>query len=66
MIDATGLHNFKEMLHDFKHKHKHILLSGVNDSVAAELKRAGIYELVGKENIFAQFDDAVQKVISQN
>jgi SulP family sulfate permease len=66
MIDATGLHNFKAMLHDFKHKHKHILLSGVNDSVAAELKRAGIYELVGKENIFAQFDDAVQKVISQN
>ncbi len=62
MIDATGIHNFTEMLQRFKKDNKHILLSGVNDIVARELKGHSIESLVGTENIFSLFDDAVKKV----
>jgi SulP family sulfate permease len=60
MIDATGLYNFKELLHHFLHKHKKIILTGVNPHVEEELLRYGIVDLIGKENIFSLFDDAVK------
>lgn len=62
MIDATGIHNFNSMLHTFIHKRKHVMLSGVNESVFGELKRHGIVALLGEENVCATFDEALIKV----
>lgn len=62
MIDATGIHNFNSMLHNFIHKRKHVMLSGVNSDVFSELKRHGIVALLGEENICATFDEAIAKV----
>ncbi|MDR2927062.1 MAG: STAS domain-containing protein [Cytophagaceae bacterium] len=62
MIDATGIYNFKTMLSDFIHKQKQVILSGVNDDVHKELKRNEIDTLIGKENIYSSFDEAVAEV----
>ena len=62
MVDATGMHNFNSMLHTFLHKRKHIMLSGVNEDVYAELKRYGIVALLGEENVCATFDEVLAKV----
>ena len=62
MVDATGLHNFDEMLTHFINKRKKVILSGVNNDVAKELKRSGIVNIVGNENIFSTFDEAVAQL----
>ena len=58
-VDATGLHNFKGALKILKASGTIIVLSGVNDTVCDDLKKSGIHELVGKENIFPSFDLAL-------
>lgn len=50
-IDATGTYRLKEILHRFKKRKTHIILSGVNAQVMAELEKAGIPALIGKENL---------------
>lgn len=62
MIDATGVHNFKAMLQRFVHQRKTVVLTGVNADVARDLGRHGITELVGPENIYATFEEAVSKL----
>lgn len=61
MIDATGIHNFNALLGHFIHKRKRVMLSGVNETVMSELRRHGIVALVGKENIFTHFEEALEK-----
>jgi SulP family sulfate permease len=58
-VDATGLHNFKGALKILKDSGTAIVLSGVNDVVCEDLKKSGIHEMVGKENIFPSFDLAL-------
>ena len=53
--------NFNELLHHFLHKHKKIILTGVIPRSREELLRYGIVDLIGKENIFSLFDDAVKR-----
>lgn len=58
-IDATGIHNFRETLHELKHHHKKVILSGVRPEVLAELEKSGLSDYIGKENIFSSFDEAL-------
>lgn len=58
-VDATGLHNFKGALKILKDSGTKIVLSGVNDAVCEDLKKSGIHEMVGEENIFPSFDLAL-------
>lgn len=58
-IDATGIHNFRETLHLLKHHRKKVLLSGVRPEVLAELDKGGLVNYIGRENIFASFDEAL-------
>jgi SulP family sulfate permease len=58
-VDATGLHNFKGALKILKDSETKIVLSGVNDTVCEDLKKSGIHEMVGKDNIFPSFDLAL-------
>jgi SulP family sulfate permease len=58
-VDATGLHNFKGALKILKDSGTKIVLSGVNDAVCEDLKKSGIHEMVGKDNIFPSFDLAL-------
>lgn len=58
-IDATGIHNFKETLAVLKNHNKKVILSGVRDEVRDELKKGGIADFIGEENIYSSFEDAL-------
>ncbi len=60
-IDSTGIHNFKEVIRQIKSGDKKIILSGVQPSVRKELDKARISFLIGKANIFDNFNDSVKK-----
>jgi sulfate permease, SulP family len=62
MIDATGIHNLKALLNRFIYLKKQVILTGVNPEVTEALKKHGIWQLVGEENIFPFFEEALAKV----
>lgn len=59
-VDATGVHNFKEALKILKTSGTKVVLSGVNENVAADMEKAGVDKLIGKENIYPLFDLALE------
>jgi len=58
-MDITGLQSIEEMIENFHKKNVQVLISGANTRVAMKLKKAGIVDLVGEDNFFSQFDDAL-------
>lgn len=62
-IDATGMHNFKEVLRTLKDYKVEVVLSGVRPEVEKELLAAGIDQLIPRENICAVFDMAKNKAV---
>jgi len=65
-IDSTGVQNFKEVISQMQSKGVNVNLSGVRREVRDDLKKVGMLELIGEENIFANFDEAVKAVRSRN
>ncbi len=59
-VDSTGLRNFKEALTILTESETRIVLSGVNDKVCKDLETDGIVDLVGREQIFSSFDQAIE------
>ena len=64
-IDSTGIQNFREVISQLQASDKIIVLSGVRDTAYNDLLKAGLIDIIGKENIFSNFEDAV-KCISNN
>ncbi len=60
-IDATGLHNLEIFINASKKEGRVIILSGVHDNVEKSLHKAGIVELVGKENVCNNIHLALQR-----
>lgn len=58
-IDITGLQTLEEVVQDLQRRHVRVMLSGANPLVMEKLERAGIIELVGRDNVFKEFSDAV-------
>jgi sulfate permease, SulP family len=63
-IDATGIQNFREVIHELHGGGKKILLSGVRPEVKLELEKSRIAFKVGRANIFDHFDQALEKALS--
>ena len=63
-IDATGMHNFKEVLRTLKDYKVEVVLSGVRPEVEKELLAAGVDKLIPRENICAVFDMAKSKAVN--
>ncbi|MDD2385384.1 MAG: sulfate permease [Bacteroidales bacterium] len=59
-IDATGIHNFDAVIKQLQSSNLKIILSGVQPSVRKELDKARISFLLGKANIFDDFNDALK------
>lgn len=59
-VDSTGLTNLKEALKILIHSDIRVILSGVNENVAADLENFNIYKLIGKDSVFPVFDDALE------
>ena len=60
-IDATGMHNFKEVLKTLKNYKVRVVLSGVQKSVYDELIKADIEHYISKEFITPHYDVAKVK-----
>jgi sulfate permease, SulP family len=58
-MDITGLHTLEEVIQELHARRVRVMISGANDRVTGKLERAGIIELIGRENFFKQFTDAV-------
>lgn len=60
-IDATGMHNFKEVLKTLKHFKVTTILSGVRQTVYDELLRADIEHYIPKGHICSSYELAKKK-----
>ncbi|MCE1156196.1 MAG: sulfate permease [Bacteroidales bacterium] len=58
-MDSTGVHNLESLIHLSKKDKTTILLSGVNDQVAAVLEKAGIQQELGANNILHNIEEAL-------
>jgi SulP family sulfate permease len=58
-IDITGLQTLEEVILDLHRRGVRVMLSGANERVRAKLERAGIIDLVGTENHFREFSEAL-------
>lgn len=59
-IDSTGIHNLTTLCEMSQKENIHIILSGVNEQVHAVLEKSGFYELLGKENICSNINEALE------
>ncbi|MFN8241836.1 MAG: SulP family inorganic anion transporter [Bacteroidales bacterium] len=62
-IDATGMHNFKEVLKTLKQYKVKVVLSGVQKQVEEELLRSDIEHYISREYITPQYEIAKAKAI---
>ena len=60
-IDSTGIHNLSNLCQMSQKEKITIVLSGVNENVHKALEKAGFYELLGKENICANINIAIER-----
>lgn len=61
IIDATGLHNLKEILKRIQASKTQVILSGVQPAVYEELDKARILFLVGKKNVCTHISEALKR-----
>lgn len=59
-IDSTGIHNLTTLCEMSQKENIHIILSGVNPQVHNVLEKSGFYELLGKENICSNINEALE------
>lgn len=60
-VDSTGIHNLTNLCRMSQREGIIIVLSGVNPRVHETLEKAGFYELLGKDNIYSNINEALAK-----
>ena len=60
-VDSTGIHNLINLCRMSQREGIIIVLSGVNPRVHETLEKAGFYELLGKDNICSNINEALAK-----
>lgn len=60
-IDATGLHNLEIFINASQKENRIVILSGVHDNVEKKLQKAGLVDLVGKDNVCNNIHLALQR-----
>ena len=58
-IDITGLQTLEEVIMDLQRRNVRVMLTGANERVRAKLEKAGILDLVGRENFFERLPNAL-------
>ncbi len=58
-IDITGLQTLEEVILDLHKRGVKVMLLGANPKVHGKLEKAGILQLIGRENSFTVFGDAL-------
>ncbi len=63
LIDITGLQALEESIQDLQKRHVRVILVGAKPRVASKLRKAGILQLLGVNNTFAELGDALNTLI---
>jgi SulP family sulfate permease len=58
-MDITGLQTLEEAIRDLQKRGVRVILSGANERVQAKLEKAGVIHLVGTNNNFREFGEAL-------
>ena len=58
-IDITGIHTLEHVVVDLRKRGVRVMLSGANEQVRLKLAKAGLLDLVGYDNVFDKFTQAV-------
>lgn len=61
-IDATGIESLEMVIRKIRANGAQVFLSGVNASVRRSLRNMGTEDLIGAENIFDDFDQAMAEI----
>ena len=64
-IDITGLQSLEEAIVELHKRGVRVMLTGANARVEGKLKKAGILNLVGSENFFKTFAEAMRACLGQ-
>ena len=60
-IDSTGIHNLEIFIEAAIKNGQKVILSGVNQKVYHAIERAGIVDMLGKENVLDHIDKALER-----
>ena len=60
-IDSTGIHNLEQLYFRSQRCGMTLVLSGVNERVFATLEKAGLVELIGRENVRNHINGALSR-----
>lgn len=60
-IDSTGLKNLRNFYERSEHHNTHIILSGVTEKVLQALKKEGLYDDIGEDNICPDIESALER-----
>ncbi len=58
-IDSTGIHNLVSLIETNKERGVHVLLSGVQPKVYAQLEKSGFFDKMSSECVCAHIDEAL-------
>jgi SulP family sulfate permease len=58
-VDITAMQTLEEVVQHLRARKVRVILTGANERVAAKLERAGIVDLVGRSNMFADLSQAL-------
>ncbi len=58
-VDLTGIKNLKEVIINLQNEKTIVVLSGIQNSVQQDLKKFGVLELIDKQQVFYNFEDAL-------
>lgn len=60
-IDASGIHSFESIIKACKKNNTTLIMSHVNEQPMKVLKKSGMYDSIGEENICANIDHALAR-----
>lgn len=59
-VDSTGAKHFKDIIKFYHSGNKKLFLSGIQPGTLSDLDKNGITELLGKKNIFTDYNEALK------
>lgn len=63
LVDFTGLQALEDSIKDLQKKGIRVILCGSNKAIEDKLQKAGIFDILGEENIFAELDEAMTAAV---
>ncbi len=63
-IDITGIQTLEEVIYEMQRRGVRVILCGAKPRVAAKLHKAGTLALLGPDNVFKEFSDALSALLT--